>query len=67
MVPRELAVFGVLIPTILPLFLASLLLQGALDWVLGHIGVYRRAWHPALVRFCLLACIFAALIRALYS
>lgn len=64
--PREIAVFGVLLPTILPLFIVSLLLQGALDRVLGHTGVYRRVWHPALVRCCLLVCIFGALIVALY-
>ena len=48
--PRELSVLGILIPTILPVFFASLLLQGALDWVLSHAGVYRRLWHPALAR-----------------
>jgi hypothetical protein len=65
--PREIAIFGVLLPAILPLFLASLLIQGALDWVLGLAGVYRRVWHPALVRLCLLVCIFAALIGAYYQ
>ena len=65
--PRVIAVFGVLLPAILPLFLASLLIQGALDWVLGLAGVYRRVWHPALVRLCLLVCIFAALIGAYYQ
>ncbi|WP_107876988.1 DUF1656 domain-containing protein [Pseudoduganella sp. UC29_71] len=65
--PRELAVFGILIPTLLPIFLASLLLQGALDWALGHAGLYRRMWHPALVRLCLLVCIFSALTLAFYS
>lgn len=64
--PREIAVFGVLLPAILPLFLLSLLLQAALDWLLGHAGLYRRAWHPALVRFCLLVCIFGALIAIFY-
>ena len=64
--PRELAVFGILIPTLLPIFLASLLLQGALDWALGHAGLYRRLWHPALVRLCLLVCIFSALTLACY-
>ncbi|WP_295994854.1 DUF1656 domain-containing protein [Rugamonas sp.] len=65
--PREIALFGVLIPAILPLFLLALALQGALDWVLGQLGVYRRVWHPALVRLCLLVCIFGALIGALYK
>ena len=65
--PREIAFFGILIPSILPLFLISLLLQGALDWLLGHLGVYRHAWHPSLLRLCLLVCIFGALIGALYK
>jgi hypothetical protein len=65
--PREIAVFGVLLPTVLPLFLASLLLQAVLDRALGHLDLYRRAWHPALVRLCLLACIFGALIVVLYQ
>lgn len=65
--PREAAVFGILIPTLLPLFLASLLLQGALDWLLGRVGVYRRVWHPALVRLCLLVSIFSALTLSFYS
>ncbi|HEY1151941.1 MAG TPA: DUF1656 domain-containing protein [Pseudoduganella sp.] len=65
--PRELSVFGVLIPTLLPIFCASLLLQGLLDRVLGWAGVYRQLWHPALARFCLLACIFAGLTLTFYQ
>lgn len=64
--PRELAVFGVLIPTLVPLFFISLLLQVLLDWVLGLAGVYRRLWHPALVRLCLFTCIFAGLLLWCY-
>ena len=65
--PRELSVFGILIPTLLPIFLVSLLLQGLLDRVLGWAGVYRQLWHPALARFCLLACIFGGLTITLYQ
>ncbi|MFA9219009.1 MAG: DUF1656 domain-containing protein [Sphingomonadaceae bacterium] len=65
--PREIAVFGVLLPTLLPLFLASLLIQGALDWVLGLTGAYRHVWHPALVRLCLLVCVFGTLVATLYQ
>lgn len=59
--PRELDLFGVLLPTLIPLFVASLLLQGLLDRILGRAGVYRAVWHPALVRLCLLASIFCGL------
>jgi len=65
--PRELSIFGILIPTVLPLFLASLLLQGLLDRVLGWAGIYRHLWHPALARLCLLACIFGGLTITLYQ
>lgn len=64
--PREIAVFGVLIPTLLPWFLVSLLLQVALDRMLGAVGFYRAVWHPALVRLCLFASIFGALLLWLY-
>ncbi|MRV74127.1 DUF1656 domain-containing protein [Duganella sp. FT92W] len=59
--PRELAVFGVMLPTLLPLFVASVVLQALLDKLLGYLGVYRAVWHPALVRLSLLTCIFSGL------
>lgn len=65
--PRELSIFGILIPTLLPIFLASALLQGVLDRLLGAAGVYRRLWHPALARFALFVCIFGGLTAWLYQ
>lgn len=63
---REIAVFGILIPTLLPLFLFSLLCQAGLDWLLGRAGVYHRVWHPALFRLSLLICVFSGLALLLY-
>lgn len=60
--PFEIAVFGVMLPTLLPLSIAGLALQIALDRLLARIGLYRRVWHPALVRLCLFMTIFGALI-----
>ncbi len=54
-------------PACCQLFLASLVLQVVLDSALSHVGAYRRSWHPALVRLCLFACIFSALLVALYK
>ena len=65
--PRELVVSGVLIPTLLALFIASMGLQLAADWLLGKFNVYARLWHPALVRLCLFAGIFATLILFFYE
>ncbi|QGZ41739.1 uncharacterized protein DUF1656 [Pseudoduganella flava] len=65
--PRELSIFGILIPTLLPLFLASALLQGVLDRLLVATGIYRRLWHPALARLALFVCIFGGLTAWLYQ
>ncbi|POZ60152.1 DUF1656 domain-containing protein [Chromobacterium alticapitis] len=64
--PREIAVYGILLPTLLPLFVLSLLLQAGADWLLGKLGVYEKVWHPALFRWCLLAVIFGGLALPLY-
>lgn len=65
--PREIVMFGVLIPALVPLFLACLLLQLGLDWVLGELGFYRLVWHASLVRLCLFACLFGGLLLWLYQ
>ncbi|CDG84662.1 DUF1656 domain-containing protein [Janthinobacterium agaricidamnosum] len=65
--PRELAIFGVLIPTLLPLFCASIVLQAVLDRILGRLGLYAMLWHPSLVRLCLFTGIFGALVLTLYQ
>ena len=64
--PREITVFGVMLPSVLPLFLVCLLLQVTLDRALGALGFYRRVWHPSLVRLCLFAAIFGGAILYLY-
>ena len=65
--PRELAIFGVLIPTLPPLFIAAMALQMLADWGFGKLGLYRVVWHPSLVRLCLFVCIFGALVLPLYT
>jgi uncharacterized membrane protein YeaQ/YmgE (transglycosylase-associated protein family) len=66
-VPRELVVFGVQLPMLLPLFLLGIVLQVTGDWLLGALGFYRWVWHPSLVRLCLFACILGGLILHLYK
>lgn len=59
--PRELALYGLFIPTLLFAFLLSL---GAI-WLFDHFAVrhdwYRLVWHPSLFRLALFACIFGSL------
>ena len=59
--PRELSLFGALVPGLLPVFVFSLLLLWWLDWIGGRFGVYRHVWHPALFRLALFTCIFGGL------
>lgn len=59
--PREIDVFGALVPGLLPVFLIAVLVHFGVDWLCGHYGVYRYVWHRALFRVCLLVCIFGAL------
>ena len=65
--PREIAVFGVLIPSLVPLFLAAILLQLGLDRLLTESGIYRRLWHPSLVRLCLFSLVFCGLLLWYYQ
>jgi hypothetical protein len=56
--PREIAIYGVLLPSLLPIFVGSALLYWVLDTLLARYGAYRRLWHPALVRLSLFIGLF---------
>jgi hypothetical protein len=58
--PREIALHGVLVPGLLPVFIGCLLLMVLLDLLLGRLGLYRRVWHPSLFRLALFVCLFSA-------
>jgi len=56
--PHEIAVYGVLMPGLLPVFLCCLLVMVLLDLAVGRLGLYRHVWHPALFRFSVFVCLF---------
>ncbi len=56
--PRELSLFGALVPSLFLVFLVSVVLQTILDRIMGRIGVYRHVWHPPLFRVSIFFCIF---------
>lgn len=64
--PRELALFDALIPTILLALVAAALVSWMLDWLFARYRIYRLIWYPALFRISLFACLFAALGLAIY-
>lgn len=56
--PREIAIYGVLVPGLLPIFLGSLVLMLLADALIGRYGLHRYVWHPPLFRLALFACLF---------
>lgn len=58
--PREIAVFDALLPTLFLALLSSIILQTILDRIMGYLGVYRHVWHPPLFRVSVFFCIFGA-------
>lgn len=58
--PREIAFHGVLLPSLLIVFLGCLLLMVLLDLLAGRLGFYRHVWHPSLFRLALFVCLFSA-------
>lgn len=58
--PPEIDFYGVLLPSLLPVFLLSLVAMVVLDLAIGRAGLYRRLWHPSLFRFALFVCLFGA-------
>lgn len=58
--PREINLFGVLIPGMLVIFVSGLLIAGLLDGLIGRLGGYRHVWHPALFRLAVFLGLFAA-------
>ncbi|MEJ2631713.1 MAG: DUF1656 domain-containing protein [Acidihalobacter sp.] len=59
--PRELSVLGALVPSLMLVFLFSLLLQWGVDRLSGRLGLYRHVWNPPLLRLAVFACIFGGL------
>jgi len=59
MMPREISIFSLLVPGLLPILAGSVIAFGLLDRALVRSGLYRHVWHPALFRAALFVCIFS--------
>ncbi|SEI71836.1 Protein of unknown function [Azotobacter beijerinckii] len=64
--PREIALFGVYMPSLTLLFLATLAGSWALDRLLAWFGLYRHAWHPTLLRMSLFTCLYGLIALYIY-
>ncbi len=56
--PRELALSGVLFPSLLLLFVVAALLTWMIDGLIARANWQRYLWHPPLFRLALFVCLF---------
>ena len=56
--PRELAIFGIYVPTLLPLLAVVGAVHWSLDGLLARVGFYQYVWHPSLFRLCSFVAIY---------
>jgi len=59
--PREVAVFDALVPTLLFAFVLAGLLTLIIDWLLARFRIYPHIWYPALLRLSIFICMFAGI------
>ena len=59
--PREIALGGTLVPSLLLLFIAMLAVFWALDGVAGRYQLYRYVWHPSLFRIAVFLVLFSSI------
>lgn len=58
--PREIDVFGIYVPALVPLFLLTVLVYWPLESALARRGFFQHVWHPSLFRFSAFVCLYAA-------
>lgn len=64
--PREIALFGIYMPSLTLLFLLCLAVGWALDRLIAWSGLYQYAWHPILLRVSLFTCFYGVLALYIY-
>jgi len=56
--PLDLTLFGIQMPTLLPIFVVSAVMQILLDRVMSDAGIYQHVWHLGLFRTAVFVCLF---------
>ncbi len=64
--PREFALGDVYFPTLLLIFLAAIVLNWGVSWLLARLGASRFVWHPSLFHLALFVCLFASMALTVY-
>jgi protein AaeX len=57
--PREIELFSLLVPALVPILACCVLGYVVLDTACAKLGIYRFVWHPSLFRVALFAALFS--------
>ncbi|WP_144149135.1 DUF1656 domain-containing protein [Paraburkholderia sp. BCC1884] len=57
--PREIDLFSLLVPGLLPILAECVVVFVVLDLILARLDFYRLTWHPGLFRVALFAAMFS--------
>ena len=64
--PLDITLYGVQMPTLLPIFVIITILQIAVDGIIAQTGIYKYVWHPGLFKIALLVCFFSSVCLFIY-
>lgn len=56
--PLDITLFGIQMPTLLPIFVTTAVVQILLDRLMADGGLYNYVWHPGLFRTAVFVCLF---------
>ncbi|MCX6073849.1 MAG: DUF1656 domain-containing protein [Campylobacterales bacterium] len=56
--PLDITLAGIQMPTLLPIFVATAVIQILVDRLMSDGGIYNHVWHPGLFRTAIFVCLF---------
>ena len=56
--PLDITLFGIQMPTLLPIFVIAAVVQILIDLLMADGGLYNYVWHPGLFRTAIFVCLF---------
>ncbi len=65
--PREFELFGIILPSLIPLLLLAGGISWCLDSLLARTGFFQFVWHPALFRISVTILLFCGFGLGLFS
>lgn len=65
--PREFELFGIILPSLIPLLLVAGGISWGLDSLLARTGFFQFVWHPALFRISMTILLFCGFGLELFS